>query len=137
MCGSHYPIISGYTSDGKELYHGQLRFGSRTFGLSIPNGVRPEKISLKRHYSDGSMEVLDNSDSIGPLSVTVLAYDPDTYSLNSMYLSRQSSEADNMNANGPFSWAFSRKLLSRQSLSTSKAKDGKRRLLWTETLIDS
>lgn len=73
--------------------------------LAIPSGVRLEHVGVRLHYSDGSVEI----GAASFLDVPVLLYDPEAYSSIEYYLS-QEEFTGGMDATGPYSWKFSRKL---------------------------
>lgn len=97
----HYPLIAGYTASGEPLYC------ESTGGVAVPNGVRAGKVRIKVHYADGSTEQTLETWEI--FQINVLRYNPQAYKLSGLYSSR-GEEAGGMDATGPFSWKFHRKL---------------------------
>lgn len=106
----HYPLIAGssYASNGNPLYVAKAwmkSLGSHYQYLAIPDGVRLERLSVKLHYSDEPAQII----AVTSLDVPLLSYDPSAYAAADCYSSHWKSPSG-MDATGPYSWRFSRKL---------------------------
>lgn len=118
--------------DGDPLYvASSLHYASPR--VAIPNGIRPVDIKIRGHSVDGSVTLIKSS-SWKDIYIQVLRYDPCAFALSEYYSSR-GKEADGMDAIGPFSWKFHRKLQdigAREQASCIRAS----RILWREALIE-
>lgn len=125
----HYPLVAGRTPDGELLYLAKISARKKQHYLAIPNGIRQQKIKLKVHYADGTEKSATSSIIDGSMKIPVLAYDPESYKSSGYYASRREFSGG-MDATGPFSWKFNRKLSKKQKatdgIESSESVNGKR-----------
>lgn len=132
----HYPLIAGCKPDVEIVYIVEAHtdaIGHSVF-VAIPDGICREQLSLKLYYLDGSEETVDSYLA----EVPVLLYAPEAYSLTEYY-SSQWEHSGGMDATGPYSWKFSRKLPdTRESADAAEGceSDDEKEVLWAEALID-
>ena len=121
----HYPLLVGYTVDGEPLYMLELPH------IPIPENARPGYVKIKEHYAypKGSTYIR----TIEGFLVLVLRYDPESYNLCKQY-SPQAKEAIGMDATGPFSWKFHRKLQDIEAREENRRFCGDK-VIWSEVLV--
>lgn len=131
----HYPLIAGYTIAGEPLYCALL--SPSGLDIAIPDGVCLENISIREHNAGESAKLIESSDRL--LLVDALRYEPRAYVSNKYYSSRE-REMDAMDATGPFSWKFHRKLPKIKSRNQASLDETSNRapksLLWSEVVIE-
>ena len=136
----HYPLLAEYRG-GTPLYcayyEGNFpgQSGKQRIDIAILNGIRPENIKFVSRLSDGSFVTTVCKD----IRVYALRYDPYAYDLCERYSSREKEDVPGIDATGPFSWKFERRLPDikvRKPISPDEASIRAPRLLWVESLID-
>lgn len=136
----HYPLIAGYTAAGEPLYSGKLpdSYNFGYFDFAIPSNARPEEINIKLHNADGSVTTFRPPQDGQTVFITALLYDPHAYDLCNHY-SIKGKEASGMDATGPFSWKFLRKLPAtrfHEQLLPDKASIRAPLMVWVEASIE-
>lgn len=133
----HYPLIAGNSAAGVPFYCAQLS-ETRCFEIAIQSDVRPEEIGLKLYNADGSITIIKPQYFGQSMLIEALRYDPHAYELSEYYSSRK-EEANCMDATGPFSWKFHRKLPDiqpREKLSCGEASIRAPEILWLEAFTE-
>ena len=99
--------------------------------IPIQENTRPEDVKTKWLYSDGRTDTR----RIDCFYIPVLSYDPEAYSLCEYY-SLKAEDANGMDATGPFSWKFHRKLFDISSSDDMPPGVLRRVGCWKEVLIE-
>lgn len=146
----HFPLFAGHALNDEPLYFAYLQqTGPHVLHLAVPDGACPEKLRVRFHFMDGSIKETVFRPGRVTLAVHVLRYDPDAYSRSKHYPPK-AGISDEMDATGPFSWKFHRRLPDTQSkvessldeMITAHAEprrcrsDAVRRLRWVETVVE-
>lgn len=127
----HYPLLAGHTATGIPLYYAKF-----AGGVAVPEGVQAGGVKVKIHNTGGSTRLIEGH--LKFIHVPALRYDPYSYKLSG-YNSFRGKEAGGMDATGPFSWKFHRKLpVTRPSerISPDEASLSLPEEIWRELLIE-
>ena len=134
----HYPLLAGHTKDRRPTYCSTIHaypIVSGFLDIPIQDNIKPDDIKIRIHYSTGSIVI----NGFSSIHIKGLRYDPGSYSLCEHY-SSQAKEANDMDATGPFSWKFHRKLPDikpPRSMSPDEAMIRAPEFIWAELLIES
>ena len=127
---AHHPIVVGYTDDGIPLYFAEMLSVDESM-IAIRDGTDLRKTRIRWRYSDKIVtKRISSCSRTDVLMVPILKYDPYAYELGTKYMSKVGM-TEGMDATGPFSWKFHRKL-PRDLVSVDEPSIHAPRLLWAE-----
>lgn len=100
----HHPVLAGYSPDGSACF---IAYNAVEIPHTVCDGTRSKDLRFRAHYEDGSVKDEDiYAQKHDIMKVFCLRYDPFVYE----HTDGASPNSVGMDATGPYSWKFNRKL---------------------------